>query len=166
MDHSTLEELKCSSSLLQVYICVATAKSYLNLDVLWHLELERKRHAGELDDADDEDTDELSQEEHDGDAVPPVRRFKMRDDNMHRVYLPLTCAVELCDEVRPARLAYIVAGYLADIIPLYVSGLLCCLQSDVVPRLQVAFLAPLLLKYTQDLEMYVSGEHRLSIVSL
>jgi hypothetical protein len=46
----------------------------------------------------------------------------MRDDKMHRVYLPLTCAMKLCDSIRPERLAYIVADYLADLVPLYSTG--------------------------------------------
>ena len=118
MDHQSEAELKCNKSLIQIYYCAAHAKSYLNLDVLWNLELEQKWTAGELDDAVD------SQEEGDGYIYPisPLRRFKMRDDNMHRLFLPLNCAIELCDEI-PPELAYIVADYLAEMIPTYSTGL-------------------------------------------
>jgi hypothetical protein len=114
VDDLTEAELKRNNSLIQVYICAALTKSYLNLDVLWHLELERQRIRGELDDADFEN-----------DGTPaylPPRRFKMRDDNMHRLFRPLTCAIQLCDQIRPKRLAYIVADYLADILPFYSTG--------------------------------------------
>jgi hypothetical protein len=106
-----------SESLIQVYVCAALAKCFLNHDVLWHIELEKKRIAGELDDVDDED---IAGEE----AVDcsTARRFKMRDDTMHRVYLPFTCALMLCDLVRPERVAYVAANYLASIVPLYATG--------------------------------------------
>ena len=130
MDHLTPKELKCSSSLIQVYICAATAKSYFNLDVEWHLQLEQRRIDGEFDEDlamdIDEDGDEGAEWDtgthgHGHDAAL-TRRFRMRDDNMHRVFLPLTCAIELCDQILPERLAYIVAGYIADIIPRYATG--------------------------------------------
>lgn len=122
VDELTETDLTFSNSLIQVYICAAVAKSYLNLDVLWPLELERRRIAGEFDDEDI--VDESSEAEHDG--TPRLvcsRWFKMRDDNMHRLFLPLTCAIQLCDEIQPARLVYIVADYLAEIIPYYTAGL-------------------------------------------
>jgi hypothetical protein len=50
------------------------------------------------------------------------RRFRLRDDLMHRPYLPLTCALKLCDRVRPDRVVYIIAKYLADWVPLCVTG--------------------------------------------
>ena len=131
-------ELKRNNSLVQVYICVATAKCYLNLDVLWPLELERKRLAGELDDADEVMDDYERQTEH---LAPHfIRTFRMPDDTMHRLFLPLTCAIELCDEVRPARLAYLIADYLADIIPFYATGLLFRLFS--ITTYGMALLSP------------------------
>jgi hypothetical protein len=117
-DYMSEEELSSPKSLMQVYTCIALAKSFLNLDVLWHLELERKRTAGELDDA---DADVM--EAHFEDMDPRLRRFRMRDDYLHRMYLPLTCAIQLCDQIRPARLAYLVADYLAEIIPYFVTSL-------------------------------------------
>ena len=122
MDPLSEAELKRNKSLIQIYYCAAHAKSYLNLDVLWHLELEQKRMAGEFDDVEDEDMN--PREEWDGYTPPisPLRRFKMRDDNMHRLFLPLNCAIELCDEI-PPELAYIVADYLAEMIPTYSTGL-------------------------------------------
>ena len=116
----TYGQLMSSTSLIQVYMCAALARSFFNLDVLWHMELESK--IGELPDdelaalADDDDWGGV------GDSAPPTRRFRMRDDIMHRVYLPLTCAMKLCDSIRPERVAYIVADYLADLVPLYATG--------------------------------------------
>jgi len=132
----TLEQLMSSTSLIQVYICSALALSFLNLDVMWVMELEGRR--SNLPEEYDVDMDEDLGANH---AHTPLRRFKMRDDVMHRVYLPLTCAMKLCDSVRPERLAYIVADYLAGIVPLCST-------------------APVMLKYAQSLETYVARDHR------
>ncbi|KAF8581472.1 hypothetical protein K439DRAFT_219100 [Ramaria rubella] len=133
-----------STSLIQVYMCAALAKSFLNLDVLWHIHLEQKWKAGELDDAEDEIMDEPTNAPQINQARFHSRRFKMRDDQMHRLFLPLTCALKLCDRIRPQRVAHVVADYLATQVPIYAT-------------------APLLLKYTQDLESYVARDNRLQI---
>jgi len=128
----TFGQLMSSKSLIQVYMCTALARSFLNLDVLWNIELQAQ-YGNEEPEEHEMDVDE-----------PSRRRFKMRDDTMHRVYLPLTCAMKLCDFIRPDRLAYVAADYLAGIVPIYST-------------------APVMLKYTQDLETYVAREHRVDM---
>ena len=122
MPQRTYEELMSNNSLMQVYTCAAIAKCYLNLDVLWNIDLEQRRIAGELDDVDEEDMIEHDNALGFSMTGYTTRRFKMRDDIMHRVYLPLTCAVRLCDCIRPERAAYVVADYLAAITPLFATG--------------------------------------------
>ncbi|KAF8464818.1 hypothetical protein JB92DRAFT_3063860, partial [Gautieria morchelliformis] len=138
VDYLSEEAFSDSDSLLQVYLRAGSAKSYLNLNVLWPLELERQHAAGELDDA---EADVMGAHFQVVDMGPRWRRFTMGDEYTHKVYLPLTCAIELCDRIRPARLAYIAADYLAEIIPIFST-------------------LPLMLKYAQDLEMCVSGEYQ------
>jgi hypothetical protein len=111
-------DLMSSTSLIQVYMCIALARSFLNLDIMWNIVLEGR--AEEFADEEEEmDTDDTLGGRHAGESL---RRFRMRDDRMHRVYLPLTCAVKLCDAIQPGRLVYIAAEYLAEIIPLYSTG--------------------------------------------
>ncbi|KAF8510709.1 hypothetical protein JB92DRAFT_2938582 [Gautieria morchelliformis] len=139
-DLYTYKQLMSSNSLIQVYLCAALAKCFLNYDVLWHIDLEKRWIAGELNDVDEEDI-----AAHEGAfGSSTTRRFKMRDDTMHRVYLPFTCALMLCDLVQPERVAYIAANYLASIVPLYAT-------------------APVMLKYTQDLETYISRQYVLEL---
>lgn len=121
----TFDQLMSSKSLIQAYLCTALAKCFFNFDVLWTIDLEKRWRDGLLDD----DPDDL-----DEDKIPPdnalglkaigyvPRRFKMRDDTMHQSYLPLTCALKLCDDVRPERVAYVLASYLSDQVPLYTAG--------------------------------------------
>ena len=100
-----------NKSLIGVYISTALARSFLNVDVL--LPLMRQAAVTELGGVDHVE---------DPNGTHPAsgnRLFKMRDEKMHRVYMPLTCATKLCDFIVPARLACKVAGYLADIIPTY-----------------------------------------------
>jgi len=136
----TYAELMSSQSLIRVYVCAALAQSFLNVDVLWYLELESR--FSELTDSELDDM--ASEDDLHGPHSGGSRRFRMRDDKMHRVYLPLTCAIKLCDTIRPQRLAYVVAGYLADIVPVYST-------------------APVMLKYSQDLETFVSRRYTIEM---
>ncbi|KAF8464817.1 hypothetical protein JB92DRAFT_3063856 [Gautieria morchelliformis] len=141
VDYLSAEEFFSESdSLIQVYLCAAFAKSYLNLNVLWPLELERQHAAGELDDAEAEVMDAHFRDVDMDSGNPRLRRFRMGDECMHKVYLPLTCAIQMCDRIQPARLAYLAADYLAEIIPFFST-------------------VPLILKSAQDLEDFVFGEY-------
>jgi hypothetical protein len=106
-----------STSLIRVYVCTALARSFLNLDVLWYIMLERRAAGLNDNERDNNNT-------HGGWGLSPAGESsrRMRDDKLHRLYLPLTCAMKLCDSIRPERLAYIAADYLADILPLYSTG--------------------------------------------
>lgn len=107
-----------SDSLIQVYICAAIAKCYLNRDVLFNTDMEQSRRAG---------LNEVDKDIIVDDNPLATRRYKMRDHEMHRVYLPFACALKLCDRVRPERMAYIVADYLAAVTPLFVTGQFPCI---------------------------------------
>ena len=108
-----------SKSLIRVYACAALAQSFLNLDVLSHMMLSEGTPVlpnNEDHDMDTENTWGVT------DPTGGLRKSRMRDDKMHRVYLPLTCAMKLCDYIRPKRLAYIAADYLAGKVPAYSTG--------------------------------------------
>jgi hypothetical protein len=99
-DEITFMNLMSSNSLIQVYICTAIAQSFFQADVLLPLQL-----------AHDDDAELQNRRR--------TRRFMMDDDQMHRLYRPFTCAMELCDKIKPSSLAYTVANYLAKRVPLY-----------------------------------------------
>lgn len=51
------------------------------------------------------------------------RPYKMEDDRMHRVFLPFTCAMMLCDSIKHDALANNMADYLAKKSVTYGTGL-------------------------------------------
>lgn len=112
-------ELMSSKTLIRVYACAALAQSFLKLDVLSHVMLDDGALA-----VPDNEHDYTNTQSTWGvvDAITGSWKSRMRDDEMHRVYLPLTCAMKLCDYIRPQRLAYCAADYLAGIVPVYSTG--------------------------------------------
>lgn len=50
------------------------------------------------------------------------RPFKMADDRVHRVFLPFTCAMKLCDLIQPDGLVDHIADYLAHKAVTYGTG--------------------------------------------
>lgn len=84
--------------------------------------MEERELAGEFDDVDEEELPERDKTPTSNVTGFVPRRFRMRDDTMHRCYLPLACALRLCDRVHPERVAYIMADYLAGELPLYATG--------------------------------------------
>ncbi|KAF8581473.1 hypothetical protein K439DRAFT_1662269 [Ramaria rubella] len=131
----TYAQIMSSNSLIRIYICIALSRSFLNADVLKYM-IHSVQFGGQ-------GTGSIYG--NDGRATPLLTRVKMPDEKMHRLYLPLTCALELCDTVRPERLTHIVAEYLANIVPLFAA-------------------APVILKYSQDLQSYVDQEHRVETI--
>ena len=111
-----------SHSLIQVYICTALAKCFLNFDVLWTLDMEKRWIAGDFDDIDEVDLPEFDDALGFNETRFVARRFRMRDDLMHRCYLPFICALRLCDRIRPERVAYVMGEYLAREVPVYATG--------------------------------------------
>ena len=137
-------------SLIQVYICCALALSFFNVDVMWYIERE---------------------EEHNrivnggGSTGPYRRRYRMPDKDMHSVYMPLTCAMKLCDTIRPERLVASIAPYLAEMVPSCSTGetaqlSFICAAADAHPSS-----APVMLLYAQNLETYIVQEHPIAMVS-
>lgn len=107
-------DLMANENLIQIYVCLAYARRFLNQDVLSPL-FYRGRSTLLPDGlkpvelllgsktSDDDETDFQSYQ-------------VMQDDRMHRLFMPLTCAIKLCDTV-PPRLAQHVARYIANIGP-------------------------------------------------
>lgn len=110
----SFRELMSQKTLIRVYMCLAVAQSFLKYDVICPL----NRHS-ELSKHEQNAVEDHSPLVEYNPAFPVTRRFRMMDDKMHRVYMPLTCATKLCDSVVPARLAHKVAEHLADIIPVF-----------------------------------------------
>ncbi|KAF8510714.1 hypothetical protein JB92DRAFT_2938645 [Gautieria morchelliformis] len=131
-------ELMSNMGLIRVYVCIALARLFLNVDVLLPL---ARQAASELGGIRHDGADVHTGE---NDLASGTRKFRMRDEKMHRLYMPLTCATKLCDSIIPTRLACTAAKYLADIIPMYST-------------------LPVMLKYTQDLESYVERGHRVQM---
>ncbi|KAF8510712.1 hypothetical protein JB92DRAFT_2938599, partial [Gautieria morchelliformis] len=133
----TYAQLMGGSSLIRIYMCIALARSFLNYDVLRYIgPAERDWQFATLEHG------FLGVDVPCRDIGESVGRSRMPDQTMHRLFLPLTCAMKLCDSILPERLALIVAEYLADIVPFIAT-------------------APVMLKYSQDLHSYVTREHRI-----
>ncbi|KAF8576237.1 hypothetical protein K439DRAFT_677788 [Ramaria rubella] len=137
-------ELMSRPSLIRIYICIALARSFLHADVLWHIMPEDtlvwSRSAGSIETA----TSNFLANFSDNLSAQHSRPSKMQDDKMHRVYMPLTCAMQLCDSIKPERLAHRVAEYIADNTPMYST-------------------VAVMLKCTQDLESYIVRRHRVDM---
>ena len=101
------DQLMGGNSLIHVYMCIALAKSFLNYDVLRYIvPVDQSWDSAALD------------QDFMGVNARNIRVSRMPDETMHRLFLPLTCAMTLCDSIRPQRLAFQVAEYMADIVPL------------------------------------------------
>jgi len=129
-------ELMQSTALIRVYICTALAKLFFDVDILLPLVLEKDTKATLAKDREEDSVHWTSTR---GIQHYYPRRHRLVDQHLHRVYLPLTCAVTLCNSIKPQRLAFKVASYIADIIPQYST-------------------TPLMFKYSQDLVTYVIQE--------
>lgn len=147
-------DLMSNKSLIGVYVSIAIARSFLNADVLWPM-----TRQATLTDLGSINQNEDSSEAY---ATPVARRFSMRDEKMHRVYMPLMCATKMCDLITPARLTFPVVGHLAKIIPVYSTGKPWYFTRVFI--IIMIHLVPVMLKYTQDLETYVFKRHRIQTV--
>ncbi|KAF8522924.1 hypothetical protein BU17DRAFT_64123 [Hysterangium stoloniferum] len=136
-------ELMQSTALIRVYICTALAKLFFDTDILSPLVLEKNAKTTLATGREEDSVFWTSKQ---GIQRYYPRRFRLVDQNLHRVYLPLTCAVTLCNSIKPRRMAFKIASYVADIIPQYAT-------------------TPLMLKYSQDLETYVIREGRVAPIS-
>lgn len=102
------------NSLIRIYMCIALSRSFLNYDVLrYTVPTERGLATSGQGHVDVTET---------GSDIQRTDPSRMPDETMHRLFLPLTCAMKLCDSIRPERLGYVVAEYLADIMPLLSTG--------------------------------------------
>ncbi|KAF8519609.1 hypothetical protein BU17DRAFT_65835 [Hysterangium stoloniferum] len=119
-DEITYMNLMSSHSLIQVYICAAIAESFFKADVLAPMWKNCFPQLADLDEDQDEEYNVHTPVLNNG---RQMRRFKMKDDRFHRLYRPFTCAMRLCDTIKPASLAYIAANYLANQVPIYGSNL-------------------------------------------
>jgi len=114
-------KLISKKSLIQVYVCIAQAKAFYNIDVRRPIELEEYLNStGEhLESTDWELSYDIripNWENH------QTRQYKMKDHTMHRLFRPMTAAINLCDEIQPENLAYYAANYLAKNVPLFTAS--------------------------------------------
>ena len=110
-------QLMAGNSLIRIYMCIALARSFLNYDVLRYIvPAERNWEFAALEQGFIMGVDETCDNSRAG------MRPRMPDQTMHRLFLPLTCAMKLCDSILPQRLTFVVAEYLADIVPLLSTG--------------------------------------------
>lgn len=111
----TFTQLMEGGNLIRIYMCIALARSFLNYDVLNYIvPADRNWEFASLEQG-------FISADACNDYRPGVRP-RMPDQTMHRLFLPITCAMKLCDLILPQRLAFIVAEYLADIVPVLSSG--------------------------------------------
>lgn len=127
------KELMANESLVQIYICLAYSRRFMNWDVLSPLSSRRGSallppHVKPIESR-PEDVETGSQ--------------KIRDDRMHRLFMPLTCVMRLCDKISQPFLTRRIARFTADIAPYYTT-------------------TPVLLKYAQDLESYLAQDYPVS----
>ncbi|GJJ14544.1 hypothetical protein Clacol_008809 [Clathrus columnatus] len=128
--------------LIQIYICAGYAKYFYTVDVLNWLCLDRLWITGWT-----EDTDQGQLGGDPSIGIPKNFRFRpyiMGDDRVHRVFLPFTCAMKLCDSIQDEILAGPIADYLAKKAVTYGTE-------------------PILLKHVQDLEMNMARKYGLPI---
>jgi len=115
----TEKQLTVRKSLIQVYICAAWAKIFFSVDIMRPIELERhlRQNGAFL---------HLQEIMEDEEYITPsghfMRRYKMKDHLMFRLYRPMDVAMELCEDVRPETLAYYAVDYLAGVVATYAGG--------------------------------------------
>ncbi|GJJ14470.1 hypothetical protein Clacol_008734 [Clathrus columnatus] len=150
-------EIMANETIIQIYICIAISRRFLNVDVLKPLSsrgttnLLPRELRQSADGRSEVLPNQANNSESEGGPGPPP--CKMRDDQMHRLFLPLSCASKLCDTIPSVNLVYRVAKYIADVTPWY--------ATDYTDRKSV-LLVPILLKYVQDLEGYIAREYAVS----
>jgi len=139
LTHSQLIE---RPSLIKIYYCTALARISLNVEVLayptgtQHIRDLITYLFGSNDDIQDA---QLNIHTADKDGTR-----KMSDANLHKIFLPLMSALELCEMIQPEWLCHMAVKYLAD-------------------NYVVISSAPLLLKYSQDLHYYMEREYNLPV---
>lgn len=146
-------ELMSSESLIQIYICIAISRRYLNADIFRPLSCSRTTTHSAIELLRLCKTQTQTPPDLDGTRVhwtqlPTLAtncspHCKIQDTRMHRLYMPLTCAITLCDTICPEPLVYRVAEYIADITPWYST-------------------VPILLNYIQDIDAFLAKEYGVS----
>ncbi|GJJ14539.1 hypothetical protein Clacol_008804 [Clathrus columnatus] len=129
-------------TLIQIYICLAYARRFFNIDIFSPLFYRQRstflpgvlRIPEEVLVSSKVSSDEQSYQ-------------RMKEDKMHRLFMPMTCAIKLCDIVKPPMLAHKVAQYIAEISP-YCATI------------------PVLFKYVQDIQSYIDNEYDIEKVVL
>lgn len=151
------EILTANCSLVQVYICFAIGKTFLNLDILRPLGILR----GTIKKAGRTPWDE-DYEEDEGEGL--LSRTCAIDSNFYRCFMPFSCAQELCDWIMPDRLAYRVASFMGDLLPYYHSGS-CFPYMDLHGWLTWHDVVSVFIKFAMDLRFNVEREYVMELVS-
>ncbi|KAF8519608.1 hypothetical protein BU17DRAFT_89732 [Hysterangium stoloniferum] len=122
-------QLRAHKGVVQIYIAMAIAQMYHKLDLLYHLEMDSQWIRGELEDAEVEGFNVDLATPNPGNGFVP-RPFHALDELVHRVYKPLQCAVDLCQDIKSKNLLGRAAEHLAGHLPSFATGsmLLMCIQ--------------------------------------
>lgn len=162
------KELMANESLIQIYICLSYSRRFMNLDVL--SPLSRRRGSAFLP-PNLKPIESFAEPKTSSDEDKEAGSQRMRDERMHRLFMPLTCVMKLCDKISLPRLTRRIAGFTADIAPYYTTSEKFSFLR--ITRLwfnttETSFypsdLAPVLLKYAQDLESYLNEDYPVSLV--
>jgi hypothetical protein len=160
VEEYTAASLEANKSVLQVYYCLGLACWALKDEFLqWVVSVEEKHHALRY----------LLSTELDQGVVrkPQIDMYKpdYREEQEFHIFLPLACAVSLCDGIEVGELTYSVVQLAADLIPplstsKYHGQPLNIFRSVLNTTLN---LVGILIKASHDLHEFISGEYLMDV---
>jgi len=129
--NSTYSQLKSTNSLLQIYHCMALVRLSLNSGLL--------NSAVPIDRLDclnnyffnTNGLKEIFDIEISSSSNSRLDRTS--DDNLSSVFLPLTCALEICDTIKPERISYHVIQYIVNSL-IFVSSSMSTILASLLAR--------------------------------
>ncbi|KAF8589220.1 hypothetical protein K439DRAFT_1628919 [Ramaria rubella] len=136
-DHN-MATLMQRQDLVRVYTCLALGKIFLNVDILLPLgvacseTIQTSRNLWDEDFEDDYNTEQGASTVFD-------------EANLHRCFMPFDCAQRICDLIVPDRLGFVVAQYMAEVLPIYHA-------------------LPILAKHALDLRFTVARQYKFELV--
>ncbi|KAF8588609.1 hypothetical protein K439DRAFT_1658426 [Ramaria rubella] len=123
--------------LVRVYTCLALGKIFLNVDILLPLGAARTETI--------QTSRNLWDEDYEDDYNTAQGALAVFDEaNLHRCFMPFDCAQRICDLIVPDRLGFVVAQYMAEVLPIYHA-------------------LPILAKYALDLRFTIARKYKMEL---